>query len=228
SFESLGEQIDFRMNANIPLEDEKSGDIVIDTGEVTYFQNFLSIGTLIPTDVALRVVDFEVAPRIFDLNAWVYAGGYQMDGEGVSDLGAKGGVRGYVTNDLAVDVGVQDDDTFGTNTVFQIIWTPGRTGAGPTSWVHTLADRMREQVYRNTYVATTQVERTGSSNLTDVDGDDIRVVHVDFTSSAPGDGTFENPYTSLDSVNNGGSEQGDIILVHAQPKTNPPSPPGPS
>lgn len=218
SFESLGEQIDFRLNANIPLENEKSGDIVIDTGEVTYFQNFLSIGTLIPSDVALRIVDFEVAPRIFDLNAWVYAGGYQMDGNDVSDLGAKGGVRGYVTNDLAVDVGIQDDDTFGTNTVFQIIWTPGRTGAGPTSWIHTLADRMREQVYRNTYVATTQVNRTGSSNLTDVDGDDIRVVHVDFTNTAPGDGTFENPYTSLTSVNSAtGSLQGDIVLVHAQP-----------
>jgi hypothetical protein len=221
SFESLGEQIDFRMNANIPLENEKSGDIVIDTGEVTYFQNFLSVGTLIPSDVALRIVDFEVAPRVFDLNAWIYAGGYQMDGEGVSDLGAKGGVRGYVTNDLAVDVGIQDDDTFGTNTVFQIIWTPGRTGAGPTSWVHTLADRMREQVYRNTYVATTQVNRVGAENLTGVDGQDIRIVHVDFTSAAPGDGTFENPYTSLDSVNSAtGSLQGDIILVHAQPQGN--------
>ncbi|MBA4106158.1 MAG: hypothetical protein C0485_10390 [Pirellula sp.] len=220
SFESLGEQIDFRANANIPLENEKSGDIVIDTGEVTYFQNFLSIGTLIPSDVSLRIVDFEVAPRIFDLNAWVYAGGYQMDGNDVSDMGAKGGVRGYVTNDLAVDLGVQNDDTFGTNTVFQIIWTPGRTGAGPTSWIHTLADRMREQVYRNTYVATTQVNRTGADNLTNVDGQDIRVVHVDFTSSAPGDGTFENPYTSIDSVNDDGSQQGDIILVHAQNGAN--------
>ncbi len=220
SFESLGEQIDFRMNANIPLENEKSGDIVIETDTVSYFENFLTVATLIPSDVALRVVDFEVAPRIFDLNAWVYAGGYQMDGNDVSDLGAKGGVRGYVTNDLAVDVGIQDDDTFGTNTVFQIIWTPGRTGAGPTSWVHTLADRMREQVYRNTYVATTQVERTGGENLTDVDGDDIRVVHVDFTSTAPGDGTFENPYSSIDSANGAGSQQGDIILVHAQNGAN--------
>lgn len=220
SFESLGEQIDFRFNANIPLENEKSGDVVIDTGTVSYFQNFLTVGTLIPTDVALRIVDFEVAPRIFDLNAWVYAGGYQMDGNDVSDMGAKGGVRGYVTNDLAVDVGVQNDDVFGTNTVFQIIWTPGRTGAGPTSWVHTLADRMREQVYRNSYVATTQVNRTGGDNLTDVDGDDIRVVHVDFSKTAPGDGTFENPYTSLDSVNNTGSQQGDIILVHAQNGAN--------
>jgi hypothetical protein len=220
SFESLGEQIDFRMNVNIPLENEKSGDIMIDTGEVSYFQNFLTVGTLIPSDVALRIVDFEVAPRIFDLNAWVYGGGYQMDGNGVSDFGAKGGVRGYVTNDLAVDLGVQNDNVFGTNTVFQIIWTPGRTGAGPTSWIHTLADRMREQVYRNAYVATTQVERAGGANLTNSAGDDIRVVHVDFTSTAPGNGTFENPYTSLDGVNGAGSQQGDIILVHSQDGAN--------
>jgi hypothetical protein len=220
SFESLGEQIDFRVNANIPLENVKSGDTIITTDSISYSGNFLSIATLIPSDVALRVVDFEVAPRVFDLNAWVYAGGYQMDGDNVSKMGAKGGVRGYVTNDLAVDVGVQDDDIFGTNTVFQVIWTPGRTGAGPTSWVHTLADRMREQVYRNNYIATTQVQKQGAINLTDVDGQDIRIVHVDFTSSAPGDGTVENPYTSIDSVNGTGSQQGDIILVHAQTGAN--------
>ena len=216
SLESLGQFVDFRLNANIPLENMKSGDTIIETDDVTYTGNFLTLGTIVPTDVALRVVDFEVAPRIFDLNAWVYGGGYQMDGDGISDFGAKGGVRGYVTNDLAVDVGVQDDDVFGTNTVFQVIWTPGRTGAGPTSWVHTLADRMREQVYRNTYVATDQVNRAGSINLTDVDGQDIRVVHVDFTSTAPGDGSFENPYTTIDGASGTGSEQGDIILVHAQ------------
>ncbi|WP_428308219.1 beta strand repeat-containing protein [Lacipirellula sp.] len=220
SFESLGEQIDFRVNANIPLENVKSGDTVITTDTISYSGNFLSIATLIPSDVALRVVDFEAAPRIFDLNAWIYAGGYQMDGDNVSEMGAKGGVRGYVTNDLAVDVGVQDDDLFGTNTVFQVIWTPGRTGAGPTSWVHTLADRMREQVYRNNYIATTQVQKQGAINLTDVDGQDIRIVHVDFTSSSPGDGTVENPYTSINSANGTGSQQGDIILVHAQTGAN--------
>lgn len=220
SLESLGQHVDFRMNANIPLENIKSGDTIIETDDVTYTGNFLTLGTIVQSDVALRIVDFEVAPRIFDLNAWVYGGGYQMDGDGISDFGAKGGVRGYVTNDLAVDVGVQNDDVFGTNTVFQLIWTPGRTGAGPTSWVHTLADRMREQVYRNTYVATNQVNRTGSINLTDVDGQDIRVVHVDFTSTAPGDGSFENPFTTITGVNGTGSEQGDIILVHAQNGAN--------
>jgi hypothetical protein len=215
SLESLGEYIDLRLNANIPIEDTKQGDDVRFTGVAGFTGNFLTQGTVISQDVALRVVDFEVAPRIYNLNAWFYGGGYQMDGEGISEFGGKGGVRGYVTNDLAVDVGVSDDDVFGTLTVAQFIWTPGRTGSGPTSWVHTLADRMREPVYRNTYVATAQREIAGAVNLTDATGDDIRIVHVDSNATAPGDGSFENPYTSLASLAGAGTEQGDIILVHA-------------
>jgi hypothetical protein len=220
SFESLGEFIDFRVNANIPFEDEKTGDQTFISGELNFIGNSLAQATIVPTDVALRVVDAEAAVRVYDLNAWVYGGGYQMDGNGVSDAGAKVGARGYVTNDLALDLGVTNDDVFGTNTVFQIVWMPGRTGAGPTSWIHTLADRMREPVYRNAYIATQQVETQGSIALTDADGQEISIVHVDFTNAGGGDGTFENPYTSLESVNNAGSEQGDIILVHAQNGAN--------
>ena len=106
--------------------------------------------------MSLRVVDFEIAPRLFNLNAWAYAGGYQMDGDGISEFGEKGGVRGYLTNDLVLDVGVTDDDQFGTNTVVQVIWTPGRTTADSSSWSHNIDDRMREQVYRNAYVAVDQ------------------------------------------------------------------------
>jgi hypothetical protein len=214
SFESLGEFIDLRLNANIPLEERKLGDQVFVTDALNYSGNSLSQATLTPTDVSLRVVDAEVAARVFDLNAWFYGGAYQMDGDGISETGAKGGVRGYVTNDLALDVGVSDDQVFGTNTVVQVIWTPGRTGAGPTSWLHTLADRMREQVYRNTYIATERVAAEGSIALTNVDGEELRIVHVDSSKTGPGDGTFENPFTSLNSVN-GGSQQGDIILVHS-------------
>lgn len=214
SFESLGEFIDLRLNANIPFEDEKSGDEVIVTGDLNFIGNSLAQGTLIPTDVALRVVDFEVAARVLDLNAWVYGGGYQFDGAGVSEFGPKGGVRGYITNDLLVDVSVTDDDVFGTNTVFQIVWTPGRTGAGPTSWIHTLGDRMREQVYRNTYIATQQVDRAGSIALTDAAGDALRIVHVASNAAADGDGTFERPLNSLTTIQ-GNSQQGDVILVRA-------------
>ncbi|RIK81368.1 MAG: hypothetical protein DCC67_08260 [Planctomycetota bacterium] len=216
SLESLGELLDLRLNANIPLDDSKTGDRRFFTDDINFFGNNIGQQFFSPTDVALRVVDFEAAARVFDLNIWVFGGGYQMDGDDVSDTGAKGGVRGYLTNDLLVGVTVTDDQVFGTNTIAQVIWTPGRVGSGPTSWVHTLADRMREHVYRNTYVATRQTLTEGSLALTGVDGQAIRVVHVNSSSGAAGtgDGTFENPLTSLDSIN-ANSQQGDIILVHA-------------
>jgi hypothetical protein len=213
SFESLGEFIDLRLNANLPFEDQKSGDMSFVTGGLSFAGNSLSQITLTPTDVSLRVVDFEAAARVLDLNAWVYGGGYQMDGNGISEAGAKAGVRGYLTNDLAVDVGVTDDEVFGTNTVFQIIWTPGRTGAGPTSWIHTLADRMREPVYRNTYIATDQVQFEGSMALTDGTGDALNIVHVDSSAAEGGDGTFERPFNDLAEVTLN-TQQGDIILAH--------------
>jgi hypothetical protein len=214
SFERLGPLVDLRLNANIPLEDLKEGDDVMFTGDTVFSGNNLSRGTLVDADASLRVVDFEVAPRLFNLNAWGYGGGYQMDGNDVSEMGYKVGVRGYIYNDLALDVGVTDDDHFGTNTVVQVIWTPGRVSPGVTNWSHNIDDRMREQVYRNQYVAVTRTQVAGAVSLTDVFGDEIRVVHVDSNAAAGGNGTFENPLNNLNDIDDN-SEVGDIVLAHS-------------
>jgi hypothetical protein len=214
SFESLGESIDLRLNANIPLEGRKLANSATMSNELNYIGNSLATATFTPTNVSLRVVDFEVAARVFDLNLWAFGGGYEMDGDGTSALGRKGGVRGYVTNDLVLSVGVTDDDIFGTNTVVQAIWTPGRTGAGPTWWSHNLADRMREQVYRNQYIAIRNTVTEGAVALTNANGSALRIVHVDSGAAAGGDGTAEHPLNALTSIN-GNSQTGDVILVHA-------------
>jgi hypothetical protein len=214
SFESLGQYIDLRLNANIPLDERKMSDTTTMTNQLAFTGNSLGIATLTPTDVALRVVDFEVAARVFDLNLWAYGGGYEMDGQGVSAMGRKAGMRGYVTNDLVLSVGVTDDDVFGTNTVVQAIWTPGRTSAGPSWWTHELPDRMREQVYRNQYVALQRTETEGTKTLTNTNGTALRIVHVDSSAAAGGNGTAEHPLNSLTAVNSN-SQTGDIILVHA-------------
>ncbi len=213
SFERLGPLVDLRLNANIPLEDVKAGDDVQVSGEATFQGNNLAQTTIADADAALRVVDFEIAPRLFNLNAWFYAGGYQMDGQDVSEFGEKGGVRGYIMNDLALDVGVHDDDLFGTTTVVQIIWTPGRVSADPSYWAHTIDDRMREHVYRNTYVAVSRTQVVGSEIVTDEDGDPFNIVHVDSTAAEGGDGTFENPFNDLDEITNN-TAIADIILAH--------------
>lgn len=213
SFERLGPSLDMRLNANIPLEDLQVSDQSA-FGTPLYRDNVLAVNQTNGGDVPLRVVDFEMAPRLFDLNVWVYGGGYQMDGEDVSELGAKAGVRGYVVNDVVVDVGLTDDDLFGTTTTFQVIWTPGRTAPGCSDWSHRLADRMREQVYRNMYVATRQISVESTPALTyPTSGDAVRVVHVDSAAAAGGDGTFEAPLNSLADVQ-ANSQPGDIVLVH--------------
>lgn len=214
SFERLGPLVDLRLNVNIPLEDLKAGDNAVFNGDTVFSGNGLSQTTVVAADSSLRVVDFEAAPRIFNLNAWFYAGGYQMDGQGVSEFGEKGGVRGYIMNDLAIDVGVRDDNLFGTTTVFQIVWTPGRVSATPSSWSHTIEDRMREQVWRNNYVAVTRTTVNGSQALTDVNGNPFDIVHVDSTAAAGGDGTFEHPLNNLNDIQ-GNSTTGSIILAHA-------------
>ena len=214
SFERLSPLVDLRLNANFPLENTKVAGTSLVGTDALYTGNQLAVQTLTSADVSLRVVDFEVAPRILDLNLWVYGGGYQMDGDGISELGSKAGVRGYVYNDLALDLGITDDDEFGTYTALQVIWTPGRTAPGISDWSHQLADRLREHVYRNAYVATQQTTVSGTSALTDVNGDEFRIVHVDSSAAAGGDGTYENPLNSVANIQ-ANSQQGDIVLVHA-------------
>jgi hypothetical protein len=214
SLESLGQMVDVRLNANFPTEDVQQGEAFVTTEDVSFTGNQLSQTTLIPSDLGLRNVDVEMALRIPNTNAWIYTGGYALDGEGFSTEGYKVGGRGYVMNDLAVDVGIANDSEFGTNTVFQVIWTPGRTTPGASFCLHGVGDRLREPVYRNNYIATRQQVTTGTLALTDTLGNELNIVHVDSTASAPGDGTFESPLASLNDVL-AISEPGDIVLVHS-------------
>ncbi|MCA9263450.1 MAG: right-handed parallel beta-helix repeat-containing protein [Planctomycetales bacterium] len=214
SIESLGEIFDFRANANIPFEDEQLGNNTIVTDNPAFFGNLLGRGTLTPTDVSLRVIELEAAVRVMRTNSWVYGAAYQMDGNGVSDLGYKAGIRGYLINDLVLELGASDDDTFGTSANVGLVWFPGRTPNGTGHGSHTIYDRMREPVYRNNYVATTQILTAGVDAFTDAQGDTIRVVHVDSGAGGGGDGSFESPLSSIDDVF-GSSQEGDLVVVHS-------------
>ncbi|MEQ8839145.1 MAG: hypothetical protein RID07_20235, partial [Lacipirellulaceae bacterium] len=214
SFETLGDMIDLRFNANIPGNGIKISDTAM-TNDFFYTGNVIRRSESARGDVSLSNVTGEIALRVPETNFWGYAGGYQLDGNQVSTGGYKLGARGYVYNDLAIDLGISDDDEFGTVTTFQVIWTPGRVSSGPSSKLHNINDRMREPVYRPMYVATQQ--RTffmGVTDMTDENGDVQRIVHVDSTATAPGDGTFESPLTSLDDIF-ANSMEDDIVLVHA-------------
>ena len=67
-------------------------------------------------DVALMGSDFEFGRKFFDYRMEVYGGYYNWNGPLIGFTnGVKGGVRGYLTNNLSGNVNVSHDDFFGTN-----------------------------------------------------------------------------------------------------------------
>jgi hypothetical protein len=126
SLEYLGDNWDSRLNTYLPIADVEVGDFVA-TDNITYQGDFLVQETIAGTDEALTVTDFEVARRMGNRDLWLFGGTYGLWGETVDTAGLKLGARGYLTPDVAVQLAVNDDDEFGTNTVFSVTWFMGRT-----------------------------------------------------------------------------------------------------
>ncbi|WP_146397311.1 beta strand repeat-containing protein [Pseudobythopirellula maris] len=214
SAELLGDKLDFRANAYIPVGPRTQTRDFSPTGELSYSGNFLGIETMGVRDTALNVGEFEIARRVGNLEAWGFAGGYGLSGGDYDAMGGKIGLRGYATPDLALQLALTNDDEFDTNAVFSLTWFIGRTRTDnmPNG---TLEDRFREPVIRNDYVATAQDRVMAVEGLLmNADNEEFRIVHVDSTAGAGGDGTFENPYGSLAEAD-AGSMSDDIILAHA-------------
>ena len=215
SLESLGEMWDLRVNGNFVVGTSRKEGTGVGTGEISYAGYYLSEMTLIPIDQAVSNVDFEIARRIGAGNVWAWAGGYGLweDDTDDSAFGGKAGVRGYVYDDLMLQLGVTSDEMFDTKVTFSLIWYPGRSSRKCRTR-HSIDDRLMEPVIRNNYIAIKRDQTQGGNPLEYEDGELIRVVHVDSNATGTGDGTFESPFTSLDSVF-GGSQNRDIVLVHS-------------
>lgn len=216
SFEALGEAYDFRSNLYVPVGNTvRDGDFSI-TGTNIFEGNGLAQQISAVRDTALTVGEFEVAKRWDNRDAWGFAGAYFLAGDGVDTAGGRIGARGYMFPDLLLQVAVNHDDLFDTNAVFSAIWFIGRTRNDYCATC-SVADRLREPVYRNDYVAVHQSTAFDSTPLTVTDGAatpaNINIVHVDSTAAAGGDGTFENPLNNLANVN-ASSADNDVILLH--------------
>lgn len=214
-FEILGDRTDFRTNVHIPLGPESKDRDFVSGGETVYSGNFLAEELIGIRDTSLTVVDGELAGRISNLEAWLFGGIYGYSGGEYDEVGGKIGLRGYATPDLALQIALTNDDVFDTNAVFSATWFIGRTRREnrPTG---ALRDRFREPVIRNDYVAlASKTVSAASDALLDANGDPIRIVHIDSTAAAGGDGTFENPFSTLADAGGSGSMDGDILLAHA-------------
>ncbi|QEG34581.1 beta strand repeat-containing protein [Bythopirellula goksoeyrii] len=223
--ESLGEAYDLRLNGTFPLSRTQTGDAKLIDFDAPIFQgNELYSGIeSVVTDTAYSVVDAEAAKRVGNLDAWALMGVYYLGSGGTDATGVRAGVRGYALPDLALSLQVTEDDIYDTNVMFGITWFVGRTHSGNAP-CGILADRFREPVWRNDFIATTSsVSTRGAGDaLTDADTDELfNFIHVDSNAALGGDGTIENPYTTLAEAQGpgpggpGAQSEGSYVYVHS-------------
>jgi len=212
SLEWLFNRWDFRANVYAPVGTrvKDTGATAGGSGEIRFEGNNLVYGMQAMYDTALGGVDLEAARRFGELNLWAFAGTYHYDGPGLTTWGAKGGVRGYVTDNLAASLTITDDDLFDTTVAFGVTWflpSGNRRGSSPCS----NCARLYTPVRRNDYIVVHETAIDSLAVLTD-GGAPITLAHVNDDGVGTGTGTFEDPYGSLTDAGGSGA---DIVFVHA-------------
>lgn len=215
SFESLGDRWDLRINGYIPVGQESQLGDFTPTGSIGYNQNFLVEETFADRNTSFYVAEAEIAARLMaDRDAWAFAGPYTLVNDEKDTAGYRAGFRGYAYPDLLLQIAVSDDDIFKTNATFQVTWFVGRT-RNNFQPAYGLADRMREPVMRNDYVALERTTEFGGDPLTGTNGEPIRIVHVFNDAPGGGNGTYENPLNNVGDVQ-ANSIANDIVLLWSE------------
>jgi len=223
SLETYGAFWDFRSNLYFPVGDDErqyqlgvqnqrfAGNQILYDGSRTFGEAMegldVEFGVPLPSALAAR----------HDLRANV--GGYFFFGDAVSDIcGYRVRVEGNVTENVAAQVEMTDDGTFGTNvTVGVAIAFPGRPcGDAPSCFS---CPRRADEFVRRNYNVIVSKQRDVVTDRVAVNpdtGDPYVVQHVAGmgVSSAGGldIGTVEDPFDTIAEAQAAG---GDVIFVHA-------------
>lgn len=217
SLESLGTFFDMRANAYIPFGSGGNQHVMSEAlnGNVDFFRQFIILGQNRRIEEALKAGDFEVGganPLLGDYGIRNYVGGYYLQGRasGVA-YGFKARSEAMVTEDVTVGMAYYHDKIFGTN------WQANVTIQLPDGVTERVLSRQptRERLYamveRSYRVA---VNRNTFSDrilaINPADNEPIIVRHVDNTTGAGGDGTFEHPFNFLPTTTD---PMWDIIFV---------------
>ncbi|MDA0833754.1 MAG: inverse autotransporter beta domain-containing protein [Planctomycetota bacterium] len=209
--EWIDQNFELRSNVYLPTNSDSNQIGVLPTGMTPFFEGnqilFQDTGLF---ENAMKGVDLEYGMPLLGYS-WArgYVGTYYYNTPTDDDLvGFRGRLFFNFTNDIATEVAVTDDSLFGTRiTVGVQITFSGRPMLTPFP-ERTVLDKRYDQVFRSYRVA------MGASQ-SPVDTPAINpgtllpyiITHVDDSNAAPGTGTFEDPFTTLQSSNS------DITLV---------------
>ncbi|MGJ3245094.1 MAG: right-handed parallel beta-helix repeat-containing protein [Elainellaceae cyanobacterium] len=239
--ESLGEVWDFRLNGYIPLGDTRQlvEDRSFDTGfdlSSGFEGNLFVLSSrreqqrVRIREAALGGFDAEVGARITEWNDGDgdlrgYTGLYFYDAKGTnSSLGWRLGLDVRPVQNIVLGISVQDDDIFGTNVVgsFSLTW-PRVRSRGPIIDGQEVIARLGEPTRRTPTIAVdtqedieTTIEETIAPLMNPEEEEPYRFVHVTLGRGSQGDGTFENPFGSLQSaLDDSISDGSGIVYVDA-------------
>lgn len=197
--EALSREWDFRANGYIPLTDDRTIGISTIGGQFQGTRLFAGRRT----EEALYGADFEIGRLLGFIpfgETRLFIGGYHFDGDFVTKstgFGKKVRLEFRPRKDIALEIGAEDDNLFGTEGFIKIRYSfglPAETG------VRTIDERMVQFAERDIDIRETS--RLGDE-LTTATGprDGIliteNVVHIDNTADDGGDGSFEDPYNDF-------------------------------
>ncbi|MBT9312859.1 right-handed parallel beta-helix repeat-containing protein [Leptothoe kymatousa] len=229
--EGLGETWDWRINGYLPIGETRQGEgsngsqitgvnfqnntLLLD---VVDFSNFQSALGGLEAEVGAKIAEFDNGG---DLRA--FGGVYFLDGEGTDGtIGGRFRAEVRPLESLSLGAGVQFDDIFGTNLLFQVRFglplQVARSSDEPQT-PELLYSRLADPIVRNNaIIIDQQVVNDSQANVVAVDpttGTAYTILHVDPTTGAVANaGTFEAP---VDSIANAVplAASGDIVYVLA-------------
>jgi hypothetical protein len=224
SYENLGKYFDIRANwyilnnsTDFTLQDGNFGD--------PFFRgNNILLGHTHTVEAAYDGGEIEIGgplPFLGRHGVNGYIGPYYVhsvhEGEGV---GVQGRVNIAVSDNLQVNVQVQEDPVFNSTAFVNVSWA--LPDGIPTKWFSptAVADRLNSMVWRKDRIPVQDVT-TVSSNVLDNPATDqaIQVLHVNPNLPAgSGNGTFEHPFGSLQQAENADSPN--INIIRIEPRTD--------
>ncbi len=214
--ELLGENWDLRANIANPTEhgNNSLGTIF---GTTPFFQtNQILFSDIALAEQALTSADIEFGVAIPNFpGVKVYAGPYWYDSEDrESKFGARLRLEAYISDAASGQIAVSNDPLFGTTLNVAVSYAIGKTWQPLRPFrKKTLRERMFEQVARTNRIPNRRfvAARIQSPAINPATGLAYTVAHVDNSNpNGPGDGTVENPFTTLTPS---GPTGADLIVV---------------
>lgn len=200
SLESLGKYVDYRFNAYLP--NNNGTYIAAQTRGLGFVGNSVSIVHNSLLETALRGGDFEVGgalPVLGDFGVRTYIGAYMMEAPEVGNtVGMRFRADAMVTQDAALQVGVTDDELFGTRVTGAV--TLSFPFTRPTQWLRRpqVQSRLYAQTERNYRMQVyRRVETQLQALVNPADGQPFRVAHVRNSAATGGTGNAESPFNTL-------------------------------